>query len=77
MNEKLEYKFGFGDIYHVAKGAVDFAKTHIKRDGENIEFFFVFNQIEIHGSSSSDPHDLVEKYYLLNQIRRLKAGYSD
>jgi len=77
MNEKLEYKIGFGDIYSVARDAVDFAKTNIKRDGKKIEFFFTFNQLEIHGSSSSDPGDLVDKYWLLNRIRRLDAGYKD
>ncbi len=75
--KNLEYKFGFGDIHSVSQGAVDFAKTHIKRDGKKIEFFFTFNQIEVHGCSSSDPGDLVDKYYLLNQIRRLNAGYKD
>lgn len=76
MNE-LEYKFGFGDIHSISQGAVDFAKTHIKRDGKKINFFFIFNDIEVRGSSSSDPQDLVEKYYLNNSIRRLKAGYKD
>lgn len=73
----LEYKFEFGDIHTVSQGAIDFAKTHIKRDGKKIGFFFTFNGIEVCGSSSSDPQDLVEKYCLLNNIRRLKAGYKD
>ncbi len=75
--KNLEYKFGFGDIHSVSQGAVDFAKTHIKRDGKKIEFFFIFNGLEVCGSSSSDARDLVEKYCLLNQIRRLNAGYKD
>jgi hypothetical protein len=73
----LEYKFGSGDIHTISRGAVDFARTHVKRDGKAIEFLFTFNQIEVSGNSSSSPQDLVEKYYLAHTIRRLKAGYKD
>lgn len=74
---KLEYRLEFGNIYSVARDAVDFARTHVKRDAKKVEFFFTFNGIEVHGNSSSDSGDLVDKYYLLNQIRRLNAGYKD
>lgn len=74
---KIEYKFGFGDIYRISQDAIIFAKKNLKRNGEKVEVFFIFNGLEINATSSSDPQDLVEKYYLQNTIRRLKAGYKD
>lgn len=74
MNQ-LTYKFGLGDIYTVAKDAISYAKKHQTRGLEPVEVVFVFNGVEVIAYSSSEPRDVVEKYYLRHNLRRLELGH--
>ena len=74
---EVTYEFNLGDIYSVAKEAVAFARKHVNRDGLPVRVSFIFNEIEVIGYSSSEPLDLVQKYFLQNKIRGLELGIKD
>lgn len=67
--EALEFKFGLGDIYSVAKDAIAFAKHNQNRNLTPQEVYFTFNGIKVRCYSSSEPRDIVEKYSLLCDLR--------
>lgn len=39
--------------------------------------YLVFNDLEVRVFPESCANDICEKYYLQNEIRRLKSGYRD
>jgi hypothetical protein len=74
---EVTYEFCLGDIWSTTKDAIAFAKKHVARDGLPVKVSFVFNGISICAYSSSEPLDVVQKYFLQSRIQRLESGYED
>jgi hypothetical protein len=58
-------------IYESARRAIEEAINVDSR------IMLVFNELEVTVFPESCPNDIVEKYLLQNQIRRLKLGHKD
>lgn len=74
---EVTYEFGLGDIYSTAKDAIAFAKKHVARDGLPVKASFAFNGVSVCAYSSSEPLDVVQKYFLQSRIQRLELGDED
>ncbi len=75
--KELTYEFGLGDIYSVSKDAIAYAKKFLERGGLPVKVSFVFNGVDVVAYSSSEPLDIVQKYFLHNKIRQLELGIKD
>ena len=74
---EVTYEFSLGDIWSTTKNAIAFAKKHVSRDGLPVKVLFVLNGIDVCAYSSSEPLDIVQKYFLQSRIQRLELGYED
>jgi hypothetical protein len=61
-------------FYAVAKGAIQFAREHVRRDGMEVRANFVFNDIFMEAYSHSSERDICLIYSLKCRIRRFELG---